>query len=120
MQFAVDWIHRYCPGPTVNDKFQVATDAYLAATRLHEVAMEYSNIWDLMAQLHRGAALERLRKGTIRLEYADPDAEVFDTCSHLFASPDAPDFTQRLDELVEKLEPAKLLDCIVIRRYPEG
>lgn len=121
MQFAVDWIHRYCPAPTAKDKFAVATDAYLAATKLHEVAMEYSNIWDLMAQMHRGAALgERAGNGAIELEYVDADAEVFDTCSHLFASPDDPSFTQGLGELVGKLDPAKLLDGLKIRRYQEG
>lgn len=121
MQFAVDWIHSYCPPPTAMDKFDVATQTYLAANRLHEAAMRYSSVWDLMAQMHRGAAIgERVGNGAIRLEYADPDAEVFDTCSHLFASPDAPNLAQRLGELVEKLEPARLLDSIKIRRYPEG
>ena len=121
MQFAVDWIHRYCWPPTAKDKFDVVTETYLAANRLHEAAMRYSNVWDLMAQMHRGAVLgERVGSGKIRLEYADPDAEVFDTCSHFFASPDAPNFTQGLGELVEKLEPAKLLDSIKIRRYDGG
>ena len=121
MQFAVDWIHRYCPVPTVKDQFDVVTDTYVAASRLHQTAMEYSIVWDLMSQMHRGAAFgERVGNGPIRLEYEDSEAEVFDTCSHLFASPDAPDFTERLGELVEELRPDKLFEGIRIHRYPGG
>lgn len=121
MQFAVDWVYRYCPPPTAKDELYVATDSYLAAGRLHEAAMRYSSVWDLMAQMHRGTAIgERRADGSIRLQYVDADAEVFETCSHFVASPDTPNFEEGLSEVVEKLEPTRLLQSIRIRRHDKG
>src|SRR5688572_11519447 len=57
MQFAVKWIHAYCDPPTRNDKLKLDFDLYAAAGQLHEAAIRYSMIWDLMAQLYRGAAI---------------------------------------------------------------
>jgi hypothetical protein len=46
MQFAVKWIHAYCPDPTRDNKLELDFDAYTAAGRLHEAAIRYSTVWD--------------------------------------------------------------------------
>jgi hypothetical protein len=121
MQFAVNWIHTYCDTPTRNDKLELDFEAYGAAAHMHESAIRYSMIWDLMAQLYRGAAVgERVKDQLIVLSYENPDAEVFDTCSHFLASPDAPDFQKNLEGVVAKLNPENLLQSIEIHRHHSG
>jgi len=121
MQFAIDWIHTYCGNPTRNDKLDLDFEAYGAAAQGHEAAIRYSMIWDLMAQLHRGAAIgELVENDLILLTYENPDAEVFDTCSHFFASPDAPDFQNDLEGVLARLNPADLLKSIDIHRHHSG
>ncbi len=121
MQFAVNWIHIYCDDPTKNDKLELDFEAYGAAAHLHEAAIRYSMIWDLMAQLYRGAAIgDRVKDDLILLRYENPDAEVFDTCSHFIASPDAPDFQKNLEGVLARLNPAELLQSIDIQRHHSG
>jgi hypothetical protein len=121
MQFAVDWIHSYCDNPTRNNKFDLDSKAYVAAGHLHEAAIRYSLIWDLMAQLYRGTAIgDRVKDDRILLTYENPDAEVFDTASHFLASPDAPNFQTNLEEVLARLNPAELLDSIRIQRHRAG
>lgn len=121
MQFAVNWIHTYCDDPTRNDKLELDFDAYRAAAHLHKAAIRYSMIWDLMAQLYRGAAIgDRVKDDLILLSYENPDAEVFDTCSHFLASPDAPDFQKNLEGILARLNPAELLQRIDIHRHQSG
>ncbi len=121
MQFAVNWIHTYCDDPTRNNKLELDFEAYGAATHLHEAAIRYSMIWDLMAQLYRGTAIgDRVKDDRIVLTYENPDAEVFDTASHFLASPDAPNFQTNLEGVLVRLNPAELLDRIYIHRHHAG
>jgi hypothetical protein len=120
MQFAVKWIHAYCPRPTRKDIFELDFDSYGAAGRLHEAAMRYSTVWDLMAQLHRGAVFGERVDGAIRLKYEDPDAETFDTCSHFLASPDPPQFEKDLEKVIPGLDPSRLLSQFEVHRHHSG
>lgn len=121
MHFAVNWIHTYCDDPSRNDKLELDFEAYGAAAHLHEAAIRYSTIWDLMAQLYRGAAIgDRVKNDQIVLSYENPDAELFDTCSHFLASPDAPDFQENLEGVLARLNPAELLQSIDIHRHHSG
>jgi len=72
MQFAVQWIFRYCPLPASQRSYKTRDEIYRQAHDLHELAMDYSMIWDLLSMVWRKRAVaERETGGTIRIEYAN-------------------------------------------------
>ena len=82
MQFAVQWIFRYCPLPVSQRSYKTHNGIYRQAHDLHELAMDYSIIWDLLSMLWRKRAVaERETDGTIRIEYVNQlaaDGEIAD------------------------------------------
>jgi hypothetical protein len=82
MHFAVQWIFKHCPPPLGGPTYKTGDQVYRQAHDLHEKAMDYSMVWDLMTMVwRRRATAEREADGTIRIQYANQlatDSEVAD------------------------------------------
>jgi hypothetical protein len=72
MHFAVQWIFRYCPPPASQRRYVTRDEIYRQAHDLHESAMDYSMIWDLLTMVRRKKAVAGREKGdTICIEYVN-------------------------------------------------
>lgn len=121
MQFAVNWIYQHCPPASPKAHLGVIKDAYVQAGRLHEAAMRYSNVWDLMALLQRGRAIgEAESDGTIRLRFSNPEAEDVEVASQLVAPPDDPNLRDAVHAIADELHPSTFVKDITIRRHASG
>jgi len=82
MHFAVQWIFKYCRPPIGGLIHKTSDQVYHQAHELHERAMDYSMVWDLLTMVWRErATAEREADGTIVIRYANQlaaDGEVAD------------------------------------------
>lgn len=121
MHFAVHWIFHHCPFPTHSSEYKTRDNLYRQARDLHEAAMNYSMVWDLMAMLRRGrATAERETSGTIRIRYANklaPDVEVAD---RLISAPDSPEAKRERSLLDSASAPSVFLKDVAIRSIRAG
>jgi len=82
MHFAMQWIFKYCPSLMSECTYRTCDQIYRQAHDLHESAMDYSMVWDLLAMVWRKRAITvREPDGTIRVKYANQlvaDGEIAD------------------------------------------
>lgn len=72
MHFAILWIFRHCPPPASKRRYETHNEIYRQAHDLHESAMDYSMVWDLLTMVWRKRAVAQCETdGTIRVEYAN-------------------------------------------------
>jgi hypothetical protein len=68
MEFAIQWIFKFCPDTTEREHTRHDPDVYREAKGLHSAAQSYSEIWYIMSMLHnRHATAARENDGTIRV-----------------------------------------------------
>jgi len=72
MHFAIQWIFRYCPPSVSECRYETSNEIYRQAHDLHESAMDYSMVWDLLTMVWRKRAVAQCETGgTIRIEYTN-------------------------------------------------
>lgn len=121
MQFAVIWIYQHCPLASPKTNLGMLKDAYVQAGQLHEAAMRYSNVWDLMALLQRGRAVGEVEgDGIVRLRFSNSEAEDVEVASYLVAPPDDPSLRDDIYDIANELHPATFLEDVIIRRHASG
>ena len=121
MHFAINWVYQHCPSPIRRMQLDLQVSAYVQSGLLHEAAMRYSGVWDLMAMLQRGRAVaESDRDGVVRVRFTNPEAEDVEVASQFVAHSDNPDSQEELDELASEMHPERFLGEVPIRSDRQG
>lgn len=91
MHFAVQWIFKHCPPPMGGLAHKTSDQVYRQAHDLHERAMDYSMVWDLLTMVWRGrATAEREADGTIVIRYANQPAADGEVADRFIGTSDNP------------------------------
>lgn len=119
MHFAVQWIFKHCPLPMGGLAHKTSNQIYRQAHDLHEKAMDYSRVWDLLTMVWRErATAEREADGTIIVRYANQLATDGEVADRFIGTSDNPNIG--LDSLDPGIDQHDFLRKIVTKKDEGG
>lgn len=121
IHFAILWICKYCPNKFGGSENSTYQKIYGLAHDLHEVAKEYSMIWDLMNLIWRKMAVaEYDSDGKIRVKYSNQKFADIETAAYFINAPDYPLLVNNRISAMVLAEITKLVSKINVRNLGGG